>query len=117
MTSTARRSGYPGANAVPIDAVRLALEINPDYADAYNTLAMTQKLMGAYEKAVHNCGEGAKALARVIAGSLQNAKDGQRLPDWHSRNDLWAEYAVLGAMYLAAQANVERLACPLAQSQ
>jgi tetratricopeptide (TPR) repeat protein len=61
---------YPAA----IDALRLALEIDPDYANAYNTLAMTQKLMGAYEKALHNYDAGAKALARAIVRSLQTQK-------------------------------------------
>ena len=92
--------------------LRLALEIDPDYALAYNTLAMTQKLMGANEKAVHNYDEGAKALARVIAKSLRNAEDSPRLPHWSSRSDLWNQYALDGALYLAAHASVARLAWP-----
>jgi hypothetical protein len=94
------------------DAVRLALEIDPDYAAAYNTLAMTQKLMGANEKAEHNYDEGAKALARVIAKSLRNAEDSPRLPHWPSRTDLWTQYALVGAMYLAAHASAAHLAWP-----
>jgi len=97
---------YAGA----VDAVRLALEIDPDYAAAYNTLAMTQMLMGANEKAEHNYDEGAKALARVIAKSLRNAEDSPRLPHWRSRTDLWTQYALVGAMYLAAHASAAHLA-------
>jgi tetratricopeptide (TPR) repeat protein len=67
---------YPAA----IDAIRLALEIDPDYVVAYNTLAMTQKLMGAYEKSAHNYQEGLKALARTIVKSMHNAEDSPRLP-------------------------------------
>ena len=95
-----------------VDVLRLALEIDPDYAPAYNTLAITQKLMGANEKAAHNYDEGAKALARVIAKSLRNAEDSPRLPHWSSRSDLWNQYALDGALYLAAHASVARLAWP-----
>jgi tetratricopeptide (TPR) repeat protein len=95
-----------------VDALRVALEIDPNYVAGYNTLAMTQKLIGANEKAAHNYDEGARALARVIAKSLVNKEDSVRLPHWHSRNDLWTQYALVGAMYLAAHASVERLAWP-----
>jgi len=98
--------------AAAVDALRQALEIDPDYAVAYNSLAMTQKLMGANEKAAHNYDAGAKALARTIVKSLLNAEDSPRLPHWSSRNDLWTEYALFGALYLAAGASVERLAWP-----
>jgi Tfp pilus assembly protein PilF len=47
-----------GEYAAAIDALRLALEIDPDFAAAYNTLAMTQKRMGANENAAHNYDEG-----------------------------------------------------------
>ena len=99
---------YPAA----INAIRQALEIDPDYATGYNTLAMTQKLMGAYEKSAHNYEAGLKALARMIAKSMHNAEDSPRLPHWQSRNDLWTEYALFGAMYLVAELSIERLAWP-----
>jgi tetratricopeptide (TPR) repeat protein len=99
---------YPAA----IDAIRRALEIDPDYALAYNTLAMTQKLMGAYEKSAHNYEEGLKALSRVIVRSLHNAEDSPRLPPWQIRTNLWSEYAVFGATYLAIDSSIERLAWP-----
>jgi tetratricopeptide (TPR) repeat protein len=89
-----------------IDAIRLALEIDPDYATAYNTLAMTQKLMGAYEKSAHNYDGGLKALARMIVKSLHNAEDSPRLPHWQSRADLWTEYALFGAIYLVADSSL-----------
>jgi len=95
--------------AQAINAIKLALEIDPDYVTAYNTLAMTQKLMGDHEKAAHNYDAGAKALARVIAKSLTNAEDNPRLPHWSSRNDLWTEFALFGATYLAVHASVESL--------
>lgn len=99
---------YPAA----IDSIRQVLEIDPDYALGYNTLAMTQKLMGAYEKSAHNYEEGLKALSRVMARSLHNAEDSPRLSHWQSRTDLWSEYAVFGAIYLAAASSVECMAWP-----
>jgi hypothetical protein len=68
--------------------------------------------MGAYDKASHNYDAGAKALARAIAKSLRNAEDSPRLPHGHSRCDLWTEYAIFGAMYLAADASADGLAWP-----
>jgi tetratricopeptide (TPR) repeat protein len=98
--------------ASAIDALRLALEIDPDYAIGYNTLAMTQKLMGDFEKAAHNYDEGAKALARGIARSLKNAGSSPRLPIGRSRTQLWSNYAAVGALYLVAHASVDRFAWP-----
>jgi hypothetical protein len=83
-----------------------------DYATGYNTLAMTQKLMGAYAKSAHNYEAGLKALARMIVKSMHNAEDSVRLPHWQSRNDLWTEYAFFGAMYLILESSIERLAWP-----
>jgi hypothetical protein len=88
------------------------LGIDPDYATGYNTLAMTQKLMGDNEKAAHNYDEGANALARVIARSLKNTEGSVRLPIGCSRADLWTKYALVGAMHLAAHASVDRVAWP-----
>ena len=95
-----------------INTLQLALEVDPDYAPAYNTLAMTQKLMGAYDTAAHNYAEGANALARTISLSLSNVENSPRSPDWHSRHDLWAEYALVGALHLAARASVDGVAWP-----
>ncbi len=95
-----------------IDALRFALEIDPDYALAYNSLAMTQKLMGAYEKAAHNYDSGVRALARVIGKSLRNAEDSPRLPHWSSRQNLWTQYAMDVAFSSAIDASAERVAWP-----
>jgi tetratricopeptide (TPR) repeat protein len=99
---------YPAA----LDAIRLAVEIDPDFAIAYNTGAMTQKLMGAYEKSASNYEAGLKALARTIVKSMHNAEDSPRLPHWDSRNSLWTEYALFGAIWLIADSSVEQLAWP-----
>jgi len=99
---------YPEA----IESLRLALEIDGDYVNAYNTLAMTQKLMGAFEKAAYNYDAGAKALARVIVKALRNAEDSPRLPHFDEMAELSTNYAMFGAMYLAANAAVDGISWP-----
>jgi tetratricopeptide (TPR) repeat protein len=99
---------YPAA----VETIRLALEIDPDDAAAINTLAMTQKLMGDYEKSAQNYEAGLNALARTIVKSLHNAEDSPRLPPWHSRNNLWTEYALFGAIYLTALTSQQNIAWP-----
>jgi tetratricopeptide (TPR) repeat protein len=106
------KGDYPAA----IDAIRIALEVDPDYAVGFNTLAMTQKLMGAYDKAAHNYDQGARALARSIARSLVNSEANPRLPHWDSRNSLWTKYAIFGGSYLAAEADVDSLAFPTGET-
>ena len=101
-----------GEYELAVDALRLALEIDADYAVAYNTLGMTQKLMGAYEKSAHNYDAGAQAIARMIVKSLQNWEGSPRLPHWQSRNDIWSQYAISGAINLAAHESVDCLAWP-----
>ena len=85
-----------------IDALRNALQIDPDYVLAFNSLALTQKRMGELEKADHNYNAGAKALARCIVRSMTNAPDNQILPHGNSINGLWLEYETYGAIYLVA---------------
>lgn len=101
-----------GEYSAAIEAIKPALELDRDYALGYNTLAMTQKLMGAYEKSAHNYEEGLKALARLTAKSLLNAEDSPRVSHRQSRGELWSEYAVFGALYLAADSSMDQIAWP-----
>ena len=94
--------------AEAVAALRLALEIDPSDVLAYNSLALTQRLMGDYEKAAATYEKGAKALAHEIIKSLRNGEDSPRLPHWDSRANLWLEYAMGAAIYMAAsQAGIE----------
>ena len=38
------------------------------------------------------------------------------MPHWDSRNSLWTEHALFGAMYLIADSSVERLAWPAGET-
>ncbi len=57
-----------------IEAFRRAIEIDPDFDLAYNSLALTQKKSGELEKALHNYDAGAKALTRRIVKAMHNSR-------------------------------------------
>ena len=57
-----------------IEAFRRAIEIDSDYAPAYNSLALTQRKRGELDKALHNYDAGAKALARRIVKAMRNSR-------------------------------------------
>jgi tetratricopeptide (TPR) repeat protein len=100
-----------------IGALREALEIDPDYVLAFNSLALTQKKMGELEKAAHNYDAGVIALSRSIVESMINAFDNQILPHRGSTNNLWMEYATHAAMHLAtSDGNIESIAMPTGET-
>jgi tetratricopeptide (TPR) repeat protein len=101
-----------GQLASSIEALRVCLEIDPDYALAYNTLGMTQKLKGEYDKSIHNYDAGAKALARCILREMTNSRSSRRYPLQRSRSDLWADYAIYAALYSVARDSIEELSFP-----
>ncbi|MEW5983453.1 MAG: tetratricopeptide repeat protein [Acidobacteriota bacterium] len=84
------------------DALARALEIEPDYALAFNSLAMTQKLAGEFEKSVHNYDAGCKALVRTIVKAMRNDRGSPILKHRDTRGTLWMDHALYGAMYLVA---------------
>jgi tetratricopeptide (TPR) repeat protein len=96
-----------------IDALRNALQIDPDYVLAFNSLALTQKRMGALEKSAHNYDAGVKALARCVVNGMSNSSDSPIIPIKGSRSNLWLEYATYGAFHLAAnEDHLESIATP-----
>jgi tetratricopeptide (TPR) repeat protein len=100
-----------------IGALREALEIDPDYVPAFNSLALTQKKMGELEKAAHNYDAGVIALSRSIVESMINAFDNQILSHRGSTNNLWMEYATRAAMHLAtSDGNIESIAMPTGET-
>jgi tetratricopeptide (TPR) repeat protein len=94
-------------------ALGRAIEIDPNYALAYNSLGMTQKLSGELEKAAHNYDAGCLALARAITMRLQNQREAQILKHRDTRGALWEHYAMYGALHLVAEASgVDGIALP-----
>lgn len=85
-----------------INAIKSALEIDPEYVLAYNTLGMTQKLKGDHEKASNTYHFAAEVLARLNSKAMENSPNSERIMHGDSRNSLWSEYAATGALYLTA---------------
>jgi tetratricopeptide (TPR) repeat protein len=87
-----------------IEAFRRAIEIDPDYELAYNSLALTQRKRGQLDKALHNYDAGAKALARGIVKAIRNSRTSPILKHRETVGALWVEYASYAALYLASSA-------------
>ena len=86
-----------------IAALKAALEIDPDYALAFNSLALTQKKMGDLDNALHNYDGGVKALARNIVNGFSNSASNPILKNADTRGRIWLEYSMYGAMHLSVQ--------------
>ncbi|MBM3978214.1 MAG: tetratricopeptide repeat protein [Planctomycetes bacterium] len=88
-----------------IESFRRAIEIDPDYELAYNSLALTQKKQGDLDEAFHNYDAGAKALARQIVKAMRNNRNSPILKHRETVGTLWAEYATYAALYLVSTAD------------
>ena len=88
-----------------ITAFAHAIDIDPDYELAYNSLALTQKKSGGLYKALHNYDAGAKALARQIVKSMRNDRSSRIFKHRDTIGHCWLEYAMHGGMFLAANAD------------
>jgi tetratricopeptide (TPR) repeat protein len=96
-----------------LEALRRAIEIDPDYELAYNSLALTQKKVGELDKALHNYDSGAKALARRIVKAMRNSPASPILKHRDTTGKLWLEHAVFGTLYLSSSAEgVRSIAWP-----
>jgi len=95
------------------NALRQALELDPDYVLAYNSIAFTQKKSGELEKAELNYDAGLQALGRVIVKSMSNDRETEVLKHRDTIGQLWTGYAMNSAMYLAAcEEGIEGMAFP-----
>ncbi len=90
------------AFADAIESLRQAIELDPDYVFAYNSLALTQKMIGDLEHAIYNYDAGVKALSRSIVKKMKNSRANNIYKHRDTRQNLWLEYAVFGAMYLCS---------------
>lgn len=87
-----------------IEAFRRAIEIDPDYDLAYNSLAFTQKKRGELDKALHNYDAGVKAISRRIAKAMRNNRTSPILKHRDTVGTLWLNYASYAAIHLASNA-------------
>ena len=104
---------YPEA----VEALGTALELDPDNALAFNSLALTQKKMGEFEKALHNYTAGVYAVVRKLIKTMKNIRDQRIYEHPETETALWTEYATWGAMYIcSSDPNVVRMAFPTSDS-
>ena len=104
------------AFADAIESLRQAIELDPDFILAYNSLALTQKMTGDLEHALHNYDVGVKVLSRSIVKQMKNSRANNIYKHRDLRQNLWLEYALLGAMYLGVTGGKDGLAFPTGES-
>lgn len=81
-----------------VEAFRRAIEIDSDFVLAYNSLALTQKKIGEYDKSIHNYDAGAMALSRRIVKAMQNKRTSPILKHRDTTGQLWYRYAIYAAV-------------------
>ncbi len=90
-----------------------AIAVDPDHELAWNSLALTQRKAGEFEKAAHNYDAGLKALARKIVKAMKNSSSSSILKHRDTVGHLWVEHAMFGAMFLVTSAdNIGSVAWP-----
>lgn len=89
-----------------------ALDIDRDHVNSYNSLALTQKMMGELDKALHNYDAGILAITRLIMRDLVNDRSAPIYPHVSTRGHLWLRYAFRGALRGAAIDDIGRIAYP-----
>ena len=105
-----------GAYNGAIGALREALEVDPNFVAAINSLAMTQKLMGEFVIADQNYVLALRTLSRAIVKDWRNSADNLRVPHGESRNNLWSEYALDAGLWLAVQGGMDSIALPTGET-
>lgn len=100
-----------------IEAFGRAIEIDPNYVLAYNSLALTQNKRGELDKAIYNYDAGAKALARRIVKGMRNNRTSPILKTREMTGALWVKYAGFAALYLACSAkSINSIAFPTGET-
>jgi tetratricopeptide (TPR) repeat protein len=99
-------------------ALGRALTIDPDMAPAYNSLALTQKIGGELDKALHNYDAGTKAIARAFVKRMTNDRSNQIVAFRPTTGHIWAKCASFGALYHASMPEhpADTLAWPTGES-
>lgn len=92
-----------GSYEEAVDTLVRAIDLDEDFAPAYNSLALTQRKMGELEKALHNYDAGTKALARTFVRALANEAGSRIVPFRMVQGERWLECAVFGAFFHASE--------------
>ncbi len=98
--------------AQSVAMLKEAIELDPDFNSAFNSLALTQKKMGALDAALNSYELGAKALLRRIVKSMTNNRRNS-IASYNSVNgELWLTYAFDATLHFAVLSDVNRVAYP-----
>ena len=95
-----------------INQFRKALEIDPRYVPACNSLALTQRIIGEYDKAEKNYKIAIENLLRGVADGLKNREDHPIWPPSNFKSEIGAEHVLFAALYLCAKDNIDVIATP-----
>jgi tetratricopeptide (TPR) repeat protein len=94
-------------------SLRAALKLDADMESAYNSLGLTQSLMGEISLSIHNYEEGLNALSRRIARSMKNQRATNVLPHPKIKGTRWTQLAINGGLYLCSrESGISRFAWP-----
>jgi tetratricopeptide (TPR) repeat protein len=94
-----------------------AIELDEDFAIAWNSLGVTQRKMGELDKALYNYDAGTKALARHFVRSAINSVSAPIMPFEDVPGTKWIECATFGALFCIAESpHIQRAAFPTGES-
>ncbi len=93
-------------------AMARALELDPDFAEAFNLLADWQRKAGELEKALHNYDAGVKALARRLVTKMTNDETNPIVKHEDMRGEVWMDCAMFGALWLVSESTASAVAWP-----
>ena len=95
-----------------IDAFRCAIELDDTFLSAYNSLALTQKKMGELSKSSHNYKAAVIAMFRKVIRDRGNKRSNKFFKSEDMASNVWFEYAMDAALFLASQDGCTRLLMP-----
>jgi len=100
-----------------LSALRHANELDRDYVLAYNSAAMTLKLMGNFDKSILVYEQALLSLSREFCFNAKNERDGDIVPrlDTH-KSDLWTQPLVEAAIQHAAIDGLDGVTFPTGAS-
>jgi tetratricopeptide (TPR) repeat protein len=96
-----------------VEKFHKAIDLDPDFDLAYNSLALTQEKQGDLDLAIDTFDFGAKALTRKIIKNMRNDRSNKILKHFSIEHENWIKYCIFGATHLCTlTVNIEMMAWP-----
>jgi tetratricopeptide (TPR) repeat protein len=93
-----------------------AIQLDADLVEAFNSLGITHKKMGAFDKALDAFSAGRKALARRLVKQLHNDIHNPIVKLGDPVGTRWADCASFGALWLASDAGAASISWPTGET-